>query len=110
MRRPFRLLRVCHVGCPCGVRGESAAVVLSGRHAFGFLLGLPPDGPGWWFSCYPSIRTTAGCPSGQWEWTVNPSRELRRFESFTCHRVRERASDQRKRRSEALGTYTGGGS
>ena len=30
-------------------------------------------------------------------WSVNPSRELRRFESFTCHRVRERASDLRKR-------------
>src|SRR6266568_2330803 len=27
----------------------------------------------------------AGCPSGQWERTVNPSRKLRRFESFTCH-------------------------
>jgi hypothetical protein len=37
--------------------------------------------------------------------TVNPSRELRRFESFTCHRVRERASDQRKRQSEALLIY-----
>jgi hypothetical protein len=30
-------------------------------------------------------------------WTVNPSRKLRRFESFTCHHVRERASDLRKR-------------
>jgi len=29
--------------------------------------------------------------------TVNPSRKLRRFESFTCHRVRVRASDLRKR-------------
>jgi hypothetical protein len=29
--------------------------------------------------------------------TVNPSRKLRRFESFTCHHVRERASDLRKR-------------
>src|SRR6476620_6340484 len=38
-------------------------------------------------SCYPSRRTTAGCPSGQWKRTVNPSRELRRFESFTCHPV-----------------------
>ena len=38
-------------------------------------------------------------------WTVNPSRKLRRFESFTCHRVRERAPDQRKRRSEALRAY-----
>jgi hypothetical protein len=37
--------------------------------------------------------------------TVNPSRELRRFESFTCHRVRERASDQWKRRSGALLAY-----
>ena len=37
--------------------------------------------------------------------TVNPSRELRRFESFTCHRVRERASDQRKRRSGAFLPY-----
>ena len=30
-------------------------------------------------------------------WTVNPSRKLRRFESFTCHRVRERTSDLRRR-------------
>src|SRR6478752_7326400 len=30
---------------------------------------------------------TAGCPSGQWKRTVNPSRKLRRFESFTCHPV-----------------------
>ena len=30
-------------------------------------------------------------------WSVNPSRKLRRFESFTCHHVRERAFDQRKR-------------
>src|SRR6266704_186939 len=28
----------------------------------------------------------AGCPSGQWERTVNPSRKLRRFESFTRHK------------------------
>jgi len=35
----------------------------------------------------------------------NPSRKLRRFESFTCHRVRERASDLRKRSSEALFIY-----
>ncbi len=50
-------------------------------------------------SCYPSRRTKAGCPSGQWKRTVNPSRELRRFESFTCHPVHRRASDQRKRGS-----------
>ena len=30
-------------------------------------------------------QCTAGCPSGQWERTVNPSRELRRFEPFTRH-------------------------
>src|SRR5450756_1265291 len=30
--------------------------------------------------------------------TVNPSRKLRRFESFTCHHVRERASDVMKER------------
>src|SRR6478735_4212597 len=53
-------------------------------------------------SCYPSRRTKAGCPSGQWKRTVNPSRELRRFESFTCHHVHRRAPDQRKRRSGAL--------
>src|SRR5690349_21187979 len=53
-------------------------------------------------SCYPSRRTKAGCPSGQWKRTVNPSRELRRFESFTCHPVLGRAFDQRKRRSGAL--------
>src|SRR6476469_5417190 len=53
-------------------------------------------------SCYPSRRTKAGCPSGQWKRTVNPSRKLRRFESFTCHPVPRRASDQRKRRSGAL--------
>ena len=40
-------------------------------------------------SCYPSRRTTAGCPSGQWKRTVNPSRKLRRFESFTCHHQRK---------------------
>src|SRR5450759_3802030 len=38
-------------------------------------------------------------------WSVNPSRKLRRFESFTCHHVRERASELRKRGSEALLTY-----
>lgn len=27
----------------------------------------------------------AGCPSGQWELTVNQSRKLRRFEPCTCH-------------------------
>ena len=30
-------------------------------------------------------RHTAGCPSGQWERTVNPSRKLPRFESSTRH-------------------------
>src|SRR6476620_3983510 len=40
-------------------------------------------------ACYPSMRVTAGCPSGQWERTVNPSRKLRRFESFTCHHQRK---------------------
>src|SRR5664279_3555943 len=38
-------------------------------------------------------------------WSVNPSRKLRRFESFTCHRVRERAPDLRKRGPEALLVY-----
>ena len=45
---------------------------------------------------------TAGCPSGQRERIVNPSRKLHRFESYTCHGVvhsRETAlqtvSDQR---------------
>ena len=53
--------------------------------------GSSPDGDGArrfgapLVACYPSMRVTAGCPSGQWEWTVNPSRKLRRFESFTCH-------------------------
>ena len=46
-----------------------------------------PIGRAPWLGCYCSIRTQAGCPSGQWEWTVNPSRKLRRFESFTCHHV-----------------------
>ena len=46
-----------------------------------------PIGRAPWWGCYCSIRTQAGCPSGQWEWTVNPPRELRRFESFTCHHV-----------------------
>jgi hypothetical protein len=61
-----------------------------------------------------SVGNTHGSLSGErrfrWSqlcrlWTVYPSRELRRFESFTCHRVRERASDQRKRRSEAFPIY-----
>ena len=65
-----------------------------GRVATGFgIRGCP---------CYPSTRTKAGCPSGQWEWTVNPSRKLRRFESFTCHPVHKRAPDQRKRRFGAF--------
>src|ERR1700758_3412454 len=36
---------------------------------------------------YPFVVTclAAGCPSGQWERTVNPSRKLHRFESCTCH-------------------------
>src|SRR5665647_2668304 len=38
-------------------------------------------------------------------WSVNPSRKLRRFESFTCHHVPERASDLRKRGSEAFFVY-----
>src|ERR1019366_2402402 len=38
-------------------------------------------------------------------WSVNPSRKLRRFESFTCHHVPERASELRKRGSEALIIY-----
>src|SRR5207253_1886245 len=60
------------------------AVVLSSRVlGMGAGFGIP-RGP-----CYPSTRTQAGCPSGQWEWTVNPSRKLRRFESFTCHPVHE---------------------
>jgi hypothetical protein len=37
--------------------------------------------------------------------TVNPSRKLRRFESFTCHHVPERASELWKRGSEALFIY-----
>ena len=41
-------------------------------------------------------------------WSVNPSRKLRRFESFTCHHVRERASDLRKRKVRGLLTYTVG--
>jgi hypothetical protein len=46
-----------------------------------------------------------GWSEGCRPWSVNPSRKLRRFESFTCHRVRERASDLRKRGSEALVVY-----
>jgi hypothetical protein len=38
----------------------------------------------------PRCHCQAGCPSGQWERTVNPSRKLRRFESFTRHWHRER--------------------
>jgi len=50
----------------------------------------------------------------RWSWscslgTVDPSRKLRRFESFTCHHVLERASDDlRKRGSEALFVYLAG--
>src|SRR5664280_3424721 len=47
------------------------------------------------------LRWSQACSLG----TVNPSRKLRRFESFTCHHVRERASDLRKRGSEALLIY-----
>src|SRR4051794_18587123 len=47
---------------------------------------------------YPYVRCRAnarrcpeaGCPSGQWERTVNPSRKLQRFESSTRHTVQER--------------------
>ena len=53
----------------------------------GFVVGAAPICGACPVSCYPSRRTTAGCPSGQWKRTVNPSRKLRRFESFTCHPV-----------------------
>ena len=42
---------------------------------------------------YPYSRQ-AGCPSGQWERTVNPSRKLPRFESSTRHPAGKTASDQ----------------
>src|SRR5665811_250191 len=91
----------CDVGCPQqGARGSCID-----WRALVFRLVARPIGRRPWFSCYPSIRTKAGCPSGQWEWTVNPSRELRRFESFTCHHVRERASDLRKRGRRPLLIY-----
>src|SRR5262249_31371619 len=32
----------------------------------------------------------AGCPSGQWERSVKPSRKLRRFEPFTRHKQEKR--------------------
>ena len=54
------------------------------------------------------MRVTAGCPSGQWERTVNPSRELRRFESFTCHQTSETGSDLRKRGSDPVHVYGAG--
>ncbi len=41
------------------------------------------------------LRRSTTCPPR----AVNPSRKLRRFESFTCHHVRGRALDLRKRRS-----------
>jgi hypothetical protein len=47
------------------------------------------------------FRWSQACSLG----TVNPSRKLRRFESFTCHRVRERASDLRKR-GQRLSSHT----
>src|ERR1039458_8059063 len=47
------------------------------------------------------FRWSRACNPG----TVNPSRKLRRFESFTCHHVPERASELRKRGSEALVIY-----
>src|SRR5438067_2405224 len=37
----------------------------------------------------------AGCPSGQWERTVNPSRKLPRFESLTRHMVTKRPPTSR---------------
>src|SRR5665647_223621 len=89
MRRPCRLLLGLSGGPRWGVVSVDGDGLLS--------RGGPPIWRAPWFSCYSSTRTKAGCPSGQWEWTVNPSRKLRRFESFTCHRVRERASDLRKR-------------
>src|SRR3954469_11742402 len=59
---------------------------------------------------YPVVRccaraqecAQAGCPSGQWERTVNPSRKLRRFESFTRHTVQYKAPHQPKRQGGAL--------
>jgi hypothetical protein len=78
----------CSLGCPAAVgcsrlsAGNTHGSLLVDRHC------------GWSRPCRP--------------WTVNPSRKLRRFESFTCHHVRERASDLRKRGSEALFIYLWG--
>ena len=47
------------------------------------------------------FRWSQACSLG----TVNPSRKLRRFESFTCHHVLGRASELRKRGSEAHFVY-----
>src|SRR5450631_1004481 len=78
MRRPYRLLRCVRWRLTPVRRGDGRCRL----SCYGRPVGRTP-----WLSCYPSIRTKAGCPSGQWEWTVNPSRKLRRFESFTCHHV-----------------------
>ena len=75
----------CSLGCPAVVGcsrlsvGNTHGSVLVDRHR----------------RCSPACRS----------WTVNPSRKLRRFESFTCHHVLERASDLRKRGSEVLVVY-----
>ena len=39
-----------------------------------------------------AVRSTAGCPSGQWELTVNQPRKLRGFESLTRHHDRPAAA------------------
>jgi hypothetical protein len=62
------------------------------RVGHGFLLHQAPAWPGFSLS-YALVRATAhpaGCPSGQWERTVNPSRKLQRFESSTRHHLDER--------------------
>ena len=60
--------------------------------------------PGIYAECVRKFGCDARFPRSR-SWSsrsVNPSRKLRRFESFTCHTLRKGASDLRKRRSEAL--------
>ena len=72
--------------------------MVSGAETGGRTQGICAQGPCPLYSlrrCFPPVQKTtesspAGCPSGQRERTVNPSRKLHRFESYTCHSTRRR--------------------
>jgi hypothetical protein len=89
--------KACNVSWPTGIHGYGRA-----------LTGLTPRPPPKELKTQVravltrSFGGVAGARARPGGLSVNPSRKLRRFESFTCHPVHERAPDQRKRRSQAL--------